>query len=199
MIKKLLIALFLCLFAFKASAWNPMIVTSGTDAPALTCTDGSGDSSLDAYATGTDQSAAFTATTWRAVNFTLAATTRITKYYVRMQDRTTYDQGNIICDLRNTTTGEPTTAIGSTAVSVATTTMANATSIDVKFLLAAPVEVSAGTYAIACRGDGTNGDIFVIDGDSGDATSASYSTTDSGANWSLVETSDSRFAVWGCQ
>ena len=27
--KRLLIALFLCLFAFKASAWNPMIVTSG--------------------------------------------------------------------------------------------------------------------------------------------------------------------------
>jgi len=53
--KRILIALFLCLFAFRASAWNPMVVTSGSSS-AVACS-----AATDYVGDKTDHSASFAA------------------------------------------------------------------------------------------------------------------------------------------
>jgi hypothetical protein len=164
-------------------------------AAGLTCTSGSGDSAIVSQLT--ENSNEVISTYWWATPFTLAATTRVTSYKLKVNDNTVTDAGSIRVSIysKNGGTGKPDTEVSNTVVTVATTSIPDNTMAEYTFTLSSPVNVSAGDYLIVPRGVSGDGDI--IRTATGVGTPGWYSLD--GSTWNSAGGEEVYFQLMGCQ
>ena len=167
----------------------------GVAAPAgLTCTNGSGDSAIYSHTGHTDATTPFSDVRWKGIPFTLAADTRITSINLYLNNQ----HGHALNTIVRVETLSSSVPSGTLADENATKTLsipcegAN----NYEFVFATPFTLSAGTYVVVMKGEGTENDTNTFtDSEAG----TFYWTTDSGANWTAGDGLNGYLVVEGCQ